>query len=141
MKLFIVIFLLILYYILNSYYFKNKNINDSRIYGINRKKQIDIHNTNNLPKNNTNNLPKNNISSNVESLNNLNNTNIYRLAPFDATSLNFNDFNKLDSLNKMQEYPNNMQQKLWCENWTNKNNNFYCFIDKHLNRKCLWSCK
>lgn len=129
----VILFLLILYYILNnSYYFKNKNINNTRIYETNRKKQID------MPNHNTHNPPKNNISNNVY---NLNNRNIYKLAPFDATSLNFNDFNKLESLNKMQEYPNNMQQKLWCENWTNKNNNFYCFIDKHLNRKCLWSCK
>jgi len=31
-------------------------------------------------------------------------------------------------------------QKPWCNNWTNEKSNLKCFINKHLQRKCFWSC-
>ena len=68
------------------------------------------------------------------------NTNIYELAPSIATSLGAYPLYEKDAMVKMNKYPKNMQQRPWCSSWSNQSNQFYCFIDKHLNRKCWWSC-
>lgn len=31
-------------------------------------------------------------------------------------------------------------QKPWCQNWNNEKSNLKCFVNKHLQRKCFWSC-
>ena len=68
------------------------------------------------------------------------NTNIYKLAPMQATSLGAYPLYEKEAMVKMNNYPNNMKQRPWCANWSNQSNRFYCFIDKHLNRKCWWAC-
>lgn len=63
-------------------------------------------------------------------------TNIYNLAPFQATTLSSN-YNIPNYINK---YPQNITQKSYHSEWSNGKNQFLCYIDKHLNRKCIWVC-
>lgn len=67
-------------------------------------------------------------------------TNIYELAPSIATSLGANHLNEKEAMKKMNNYPKNMYQRPWYSSWSNQSNQMYCFIDKHLNRKCWWAC-
>lgn len=32
-------------------------------------------------------------------------------------------------------------QKPWCQKWNNEKSNLKCFVNKHLQRKCFWSCE
>ena len=32
------------------------------------------------------------------------------------------------------------KQLPWCKKWNNNRGQFKCYINKHLQRKCLWSC-
>ena len=33
------------------------------------------------------------------------------------------------------------EQLPWCKPWKNRKNEFRCYINKHLQRKCYWSCQ
>ena len=33
------------------------------------------------------------------------------------------------------------EQLPWCKPWKHRKNEFRCYINKHLQRKCYWSCK
>lgn len=69
-------------------------------------------------------------------------TNIYELAPYQATSLSpINKIKMKSIIKQMNSYPNNIRTNPnWKCPWYNGYNNMYCFIDKHLNRKCIWTC-
>ena len=69
-------------------------------------------------------------------------TNIYELAPYQVSSLSTIDTNKRNNLvNQIKNYPNKvLTNPKWSCPWTNNSNNQLCFIDKHLNRKCIWTC-
>ena len=69
-------------------------------------------------------------------------TNIYELAPFQATSLSPINNSKMNFMIKqMNSYPKKIiTNPNWKCSWTNNYNNMYCFIDRHLNRKCIWTC-
>lgn len=67
-------------------------------------------------------------------------TNIYNLAPSQATSLGTYPINEKQGMDTMNKYPQDMLQRKWCSSWSNNSNKFYCFIDQHLNRKCWWGC-
>ena len=28
----------------------------------------------------------------------------------------------------------------WCKSWSNGKNEYKCFVNKHLQRKCMWIC-
>ena len=62
--------------------------------------------------------------------------NIYHLTPYQSTTLSLN-YKKPNYLNY---YPQNIKQKPWYNQWTNNKNQFLCFLDPHLNRKCIWTC-
>ena len=64
-------------------------------------------------------------------------TNIYNLSPMQVTTLNTHNCNNIKPI---YYYPKHFYQKPWYIKWNNNSNNFYCFIDKHLNRKCIWNC-
>ena len=63
-------------------------------------------------------------------------TNIYNLAPMHVTTLSTNNCNNIKPI---FYYPKKFYQKPWYVKWNNNSNNYYCFIDKHLNRKCIWN--
>ena len=63
-------------------------------------------------------------------------TNIYNLTPFQSTTLSTN-YNRQ---NYLYNYPKNISQKPWYKPWTNGKNQFLCYLDPHLNRKCIWTC-
>ena len=64
-------------------------------------------------------------------------TNIYHLTPSQSTTLSTNNNN---ITNYLLKYPSNMNQKPWFKSWTNESNHLLCYLDKHLNRKCIWTC-
>ena len=73
---------------------------------------------------------------------NINYTNIYELAPYQATSLSPVNLEKMKYIVKqIENYPNKVTANpKWSCPWRNGYNNLLCFVDKHLNRKCIWTC-
>ena len=63
-------------------------------------------------------------------------TNIYDLTPSQSTTLSSNYNNS----NYIFKYPSNISQNPWFKTWTNEKNQFLCYLDKHLNRRCIWTC-
>lgn len=63
-------------------------------------------------------------------------TNIYYLTPYQSTTLSTN----YNTSNYLLKYPSNINQKPWFKPWTNGKNQFLCYLDKHLNRRCIWTC-
>jgi len=48
----------------------------------------------------------------------------------------------LSPINKLQgDTKQNKKQLPWCENWSHtKKSSYKCYINKHLQRKCIWEC-
>ena len=38
-------------------------------------------------------------------------------------------------------YSRKDKQLPYCKSWNNSKSNLKCFVNKHLQRKCYWSCK
>ena len=106
------------------------------IHNILEKKKINFFNKNIYKK-------KQNLKEKKTKFKNDNNyTNIYELAPYQVSSLSTIDTNKRNNLiNQIKNYPYKvLTNPKWSCPWTNNSNNLLCFIDKHLNRKCIWTC-
>ena len=41
---------------------------------------------------------------------------------------------------KDYDYSINNKQLPWCEKWSYKKHKLKCYINKHLQRKCMWVC-
>ena len=65
-----------------------------------------------------------------------NKLNMHYLTPIQKTSLN-----TCKKYYNIEDYPVNAAQLPWYKSWGLSNNEqFMCFVDEHLNRKCTWVC-
>ena len=100
---------------------------------------IIIYKTNNSIYKTNNSIYKTNNSINKIIIHNLKEpeyTNIYQLTPYQSTTLSTN----YNTSNHLFKYPSNINQKPWFKTWTNEKNQFLCYLDKHLTRRCIWTC-
>lgn len=87
-------------------------------------------------------IKKNKIIEKKDTKNTIVYNNIYDLAPYQYSSLSPLDIEKKKNLiNQINNYPYKINYNpKWSCKWNNNSNNILCFIDKHLNRKCIWTC-
>ena len=86
--------------------------------------------------NNSINKTNNSINKIIHNVKEPEYTNIYKLTPYQSTTLSTN----YNTSNHLLKYPSNINQKPWFKTWTNEKNQFLCYLDKHLTRRCIWTC-
>tara|TARA_A100001015_G_C14468305_1_gene510687 strand:+ start:163 stop:453 length:291 start_codon:yes stop_codon:yes gene_type:complete len=45
-----------------------------------------------------------------------------------------------ETIQNSLNYPTSVSFKPWYAPWNNGRNKYYCYLDNHLQRRCIWTC-